>query len=1304
MNHANVQPARSDAAASDTFTDAPQERIGGPCLPDLLRSQVNAAPDHIAVVCAGERLSYRQLAERSGQVARYLQHLGVRPDDCIGLFVEPSIETIVGAWAILLAGGAYLPLAPEYPEQRLRHMISEPPAKAVVTQEKLVPRLAELIAPDTRIVTLADAQTFATSLPRDDATEPRTGLEAHHLAYVIYTSGSTGQPKGVMIEHRSIVNQMRWLHSTQRIDRNRVILHKTPISFDAAQWEILAPAYGSTVVVGAPGIHRDPDQVIDAIAEHGVTTLQCVPTLLQALVDTERLAECSTLTQVFCGGDALSTTLAARFFDALPHGALVNLYGPTECTINTSSFTVDRATVAQGPATIPIGAPVHNTRYHILDGERKPLRTGEVGELYISGVQVGRGYVRRSDLTSASFIDNPFASDGHPTLYRTGDLGYWNADGTVQFVGRTDRQVKLHGFRVELDEIRLAIETHNWVKHAAAVVQADEHTGFSNLVAFIELNSKEAALMDQGNHSTHHQSKESKLQLKAQLSDGGLRDEAEISGKMVVDLPGRQETETQRRRVFARKTYRFFEGDAVTKSDILKLLDSSTSSTATCKVNQLTFAELGQILRYFGQFHSDQRLLPKYGYASPGALYATQMYLEVNGICGLRPGYYYYHPARHQLVCIEAKPASGDPHLRIHLVGKRRAIKPVYQNNIREVLEIEAGHMVGLFEQILPEYGLTITGHGYRPGVKAWLECADDDYYLGTFELVPYTTPQLDEPLEIYVQSHPGKVPDLPAGQYRYLGGDLRKVSDELIQKKHVIAINQEVYQRSSFGVALVSRTPTQWRSYLDLGRKLQHLQMNDLNIGLMSSGYSSRTGDDLPSARTLDRILRSCGEDPGPSYFFLGGRVSDEQVRSTGMKEDSVHMRGPAEMVRGDLCETLPAYMVPNKVVVLDRLPLTVNGKVDTKALEALDLATVDHTPRPPVAPRTTAEERIGRIWSQVLKQDVVSVLDDFFQSGGNSLLAVTLVNRVNRDFQVSLPLQVLFEASTIADLALRVDDAGAEWPSRLVRLRGGENGTPVFCWPGLGGYTMNLRPLASALSFERPFYGVQARGINEGERPYLTLREMAAADVALIRRLQPQGPYTLLGYSFGARVAFEAAHQIEQSGEQVENLFLIAPGSPIIPGADKPARRSGPSYRDRTYLSILFSVFAGSVTDPLLTECLEEVHDAAGFLSFITDRYADLTPGLVRRIARIVELSYRLDYTDQELRETTISAPITVFTAHGDSGSFIEHALGYLRSTPTVVELRADHYGLLKEPGVHELGRAIREFGRSTAEPTRR
>lgn len=1241
----------------------PRTSIGvGACLPDLLLQQAELRPDAVAVTGAGGGLTFAELVRDAARLAALLRRLSTGPDQCVGLYAEPSAGLLTGVWGILMAGAAYLPLSPGYPPDRLRFMIEDSGTTVVVVQSHLVRAVSELAPPGTRIVVLGDG----------DDEDPWPGEAAWRpdaLAYVIYTSGSTGRPKGVMIEHRSIASQLRWLHTCGHIGPHTTVLQKTPASFDAAQWEILAPAFGSRVVTAPQGGHRDPEALIDTMTAYDVTTLQGVPTLLEALVDTGRLGRCTSLTRIFSGGEALTKRLARDVLAALPGVSLINLYGPTECTINATAHVVDPWQAADGDGTLPIGVPVDNTHCFVLDANLAPVDIGETGELYIGGAQLARGYLNRPEQTRERFVPSPFV----PTqrLYRTGDLAYWNPDGTLQFAGRADDQVKLRGHRIELGEVARAAERHTWVRKAAAVVVTDERTRAPHLVVCAELDPAEAALMDQSHHAAHHRSKADRLQVRAQLSDAGLR--RDLAGLPAVQLPHRDEPAELRRAVFARKTYRFYEGGPVTRADLRALLSSEPVPARARQVSDLGFGDLGRILRWFGRFRSEQRLLPKYAYASPGALYATQLYLETSGVAGLAPGLYYYDPAEHALVRIGGHRLPRHGGLRVHLSGRRAAIEPVYRENLHEVLEFEAGHMVGVFEDVLPAYGLDIRPVDRIASVPIRLGVDPDDHYIGTFEIGPYEGAPRDAEIEVFVQAHPDRVEGLPEGWYRYRDGALERVSDRLVLRRHVVAINQQVYDRASFGVALLARDARPWLAYVKLGARLHRLQRNGLGLGLMSSGYSSKSGHPTPAALRVEEILAGAGlPAPQAMYFALGGRVSAEQIAGEDMREDTVHMKGPAELIKDELARLLPDYMLPNRVLIVDRLPLTANGKVDAEALRALA------RPRPatPHVPPATATERwLAAEWGRVLKYDEVSAADDFFACGGDSLTAVALINRINRRFGTRLPFQALFESPRLAELAARVDAGQAAPSSRLVPLGSVAGGRPVFCWPGLGGYPMNLRLLARHAAPDRPFHGVQAYGLNPGEEPYPSIQEMAAADVAEIRRVQPEGPYTLWGYSFGARVAFEAAKQLETDGERVAQVVLICPGNPRV-GAGRRPREA--SFANPEYVTILYSVFTGATSGPDLERCLRQAGDEESFTGFVHELLPELDRPLIRRIARLVARTYAFPYAFEGL-----AAPVTVIRAAGDAQPNVDGK---------VFELVTDHYGALREPGVAELAHVIR------------
>ncbi|MFG2193511.1 amino acid adenylation domain-containing protein [Streptomyces sp. NPDC048639] len=1255
-------------------------------LRSLLHRQARLRPDDIAVTAVGGDLTFHELKAEADRLGSHLAALGVAPDTCVGLYTEPSADLVTGVWGILTAGAAYLPMSPEYPEARLRYMVENAGVRVVVTQPHLRDRLCRLVPEGTTVVTAADAPAVGTPLTLPDA-------QSDHLAYVIYTSGSTGKPKGVMIEQRSIVSQLRWLDNCGHLGPDVSILQKTPMSFDAAQWEILACAVGARVVMGTPGLFRDPQGIITMICEHRVTALQGVPTLLQALVDSEELGACSSLTDVFSGGEALTRTLAQDLFRALPGVSLVNLYGPTETTINATSFWVDPDALDQSsPGIIPVGVPADNVTCYILDENHQQVDIGESGELFIGGIQVARGYIGLPQVTQDRFLASPF--DPAERLYRTGDLAHWNPDGTIQFMGRTDNQVKLRGYRVELEEVASRIEEHTWVRKAAAVVTDDPRTGGKTLVAAVELNERTAAVMDQGrSDAAHHQSKASKLQVKAQLSNPGLREEQQLAGRHAIELPGREGTEEQRRVAFARKSYRFYDGGGMTVDDVLGLLaPRSVEAAAPREVTDLTLGELGALLRWLGPFRSEERLLSKYAYASPGALYATQLYLEVDGPAGLS-GVYYHHPVDHTLVRVGDLPEVGrTPGLKLHFLGKRQAIEPVYKNNIVEVLEFETGHILGVLEEVLPSHGLTVSPLGFDPSVTSRLDVADEDHYLGTFAVTAHDGRQRTDEVELFVQAHGDRVAGLPAGSYRYRDGELQSLSEQMVERRHVIAINQGVYDRASIGISAVSRAEEEWRHYIVLGTLLHRLQRIP-GMGFMSSGYSSKTGNPLPASRRLDDLLAAAEIPAAPaSYFFVGGLITSEQTAHEGMNEDAVHTQGPAEVIRDDLAQFVPDYMIPARVVVVNELPLCANGKTDAKAVVQLPEVTAANASGVYVAPATPTEQWIAAEWGRMLTYESVSTQDEFFASGGNSLHAVALVNRINKEFGTQLPLQVLFETPKLEDLAARVDGGAPVRSSRLVPLHRADSGTPVFAWPGLGGYPMNLRLLAGGVDLDRPVTGIQAHGINPGEVPYPTIREMAMADIAEIRRVQPSGPYTLWGYSFGARVAFEAAWQLEQFGEKVETVLLICPGNPEVRGQDGQRWGREASFANPAYVTILFSVFAGTAHGPAVETCLREVTDENSFVAFVHKRMPALDEGTIRRITRVIAETYEFEYTFRELQERRIEAPVTIFKARGDDYSFLESSSGYSARPPRVIDLDGDHYSVLKQHGVGELIANIR------------
>ncbi|EOS96351.1 amino acid adenylation domain-containing protein [Erwinia tracheiphila] len=1249
----------------------------------MLSDHALSMPEQTAVKDESTSLTYRDFQQRVSRDAASLDALIDETVQFIGLWCDPSVDMVCGAWSILAAGRAYLPLAPEYPAERIRYMIEDSGVTVLLTQPHLKAQLMAIVDKSVTVLTQSDLQQVR------PAPCPRTpDHNQARLAYMIYTSGSTGKPKGVMVTWHNISSQMAWLKDRFGFDYRDTLLQKTPVSFDAAQWEILAPALGCGMMVGPKNCYRDADAMIKIVQKHSITILQCVPTLLQALVEHPLFPDCVTLKQVFSGGEILTRSLAEEFFQRLPEARLTNLYGPTECTINASSFTLDALAVSSYPDAIAIGHPVADTRYHVLNSAHEPVKPGETGELYISGAQVARGYWRRPDLTREKFISaSGRIIPGHERLYRTGDLVRQDTAGNTWFVSRADNQIKLRGYRVELDEIRLAIEKHHWVQNAAVIVQDATCSGFQVLIACIELDKHQAALMDQGNHDRHHITKANKLQVKAQLSNAGCRQLSARQEAESIALPFKTPERKHWEAAFGRKTYRFFEGDPhIKRETLIKVLQRRPDAVST--PDALNLDNLGKLLRYFGQFISEDRLLPKYTYASPGALYATQLYLELDGIAGLPGAVYYYHPVAHSLVPIAPLSGTSAPWIKLHFIGDRDAIEPVYKNNLREVLEMETGHMLGLFDELLPAFGLYAERSGSQRGaLPHWYDGKQDNDYLGGY-LVSTSPAKPDAAsIQTWLQLH-CPVDGLDPGLYLFQHGALHYINERMLQKKDVIAINQRVFERAQFGIGVVCNGADPDEHYVLAGREMHRLQNNDHLLGMMPSGYSSKSNHDLPAATEMRKILAQFNMPMDCFYFCIGGPVSKAQYLHKGMNEDRIHMQGPVELLKEDLANQLPSYMIPNNVVILDRLPQTANGKIDSLALKALPELNQTEGNSEKIALKTNVEKTIGEIWCSVMKWQQVWATEDFFASGGNSLTAVALINRINKTFAIRLPLQTIFQTPTVSGLASAVEKYGQHSAacSRIINLNGFTQ-RPVFCWPGLGGYPLNLRELAEKLPDQRAFFGIQSLGINEGETPLATITHMAQEDIAQIKTVQPDGPYTLWGYSFGARVAFEAAAQLEAQGETVEALCLLAPGAPITQIEREQRYSHWVTFDNPVFVAILFSVFAHQIGGELLERCLAKCKTREAFIAFICQRFPLLHVDVVARIIHIVETTYNFSYTFDELKDRQISAPITIVKALGDNYSFLDNAPVFSKQKPALIELDTDHFRLLKPDGINEL-----------------
>lgn len=452
------------AAVNDTAMPLPATTLSA-----LVADQARKTPDAPALADANWQFSYREMRQQVVALAQLLRQRGVKPGDSVAVALPRSVFLTLALHGIVEAGAAWLPLDTGYPDDRLRMMLEDARPSLLIASEDQLARFSDIPG----LESLCYQQPLAVA---EDA--PLALSKPDHTAYIIFTSGSTGRPKGVMVGQTAIVNRLLWMQDRYPLSADDVVAQKTPCSFDVSVWEFWWPFIaGARLVMAEPEAHRDPQAMQQFFAHYGVTTTHFVPSMLAAFVaslDADSVAACRTLRRVFCSGEALPTELC-REWERLTGAPLHNLYGPTEAAVDVSWYPACGPELAAVTgSSVPIGWPVWNTGLRILDAAMRPVPPGVAGDLYLTGIQLAQGYLGRPDLTASRFIADPFAPGER--MYRTGDVARWLANGAVEYLGRSDDQLKIRGQRIELGEIDRAMsalpDVAQAVSHACVFNQA----------------------------------------------------------------------------------------------------------------------------------------------------------------------------------------------------------------------------------------------------------------------------------------------------------------------------------------------------------------------------------------------------------------------------------------------------------------------------------------------------------------------------------------------------------------------------------------------------------------------------------------------------------------------------------------------------------------------------------------------------------------------------------------------------------------------------------------------------------------
>ncbi|MEG4966340.1 amino acid adenylation domain-containing protein [Microcoleus sp. B6-A1] len=1056
---------------NNTQADYPQDL----CIHQLFEMQADRTPDAVALVFGEERVTYGELNFRSNQLARYLQKMGVGAEVLVGLCCGRSLDLIVGMLGILKAGGAYLILDPSYPAERSSFMVKDAQVSVLLTRQginslsnsesrlktteggQVSSRLQPTSAMSQGIYSLVDdgeVQNLETQsddkihhprvvfldtdwemISQEIADNPTSAATAENLVYAIYTSGSTGKPKGVEIEHGSLLNLVFWHQREFGVSAGDRATQIAAIGFDACGWEIWPYlAAGSSIYFPEDDIRRDPEKLQNWLVSKAIT-ISFLPTPLAEKVLLLDWPQTTALRILLAGGEKLQQhPLKSHPFK------LVNNYGPTENTVVTTSGYIP--VTEQTDIAPTIGRPIANTQIYILDKYLQPVPMGVVGELYIGGNGLARGYLNRPDLTAKSFIVNPFQPNSGERIYKTGDLVRYRGDRNLEFLGRIDQQVKIRGFRIELGEIETVLTQHPAVQQTVAIASEDGQ-GDKRLVVYIALNP-EYSKASEKNQIMQLQDEQV---LQWQMLYNETYNQPAVDSDPTFNIVGWNSSYTNQP-IPAEQMRDWANNQA---AQILALQPSRVLEIG-CGTGLLLFQIASRCTQYCGTDFSPISL----NYIRQHL--ATQQLANVTLLQKMATDFAGVETAAFDAVILNSvvQYFPTIDYLVQVLEGAVKATAPggfIFIGDVRSLPLLAAFHASVQLYQAEP----SLAGEQLQQRVQMQIfqetELVIDPDFFGALK---HRFPQIGG-VEIQL----------------IRGSDRNELTD--FRYNAILHIASETARPKSSPKG--ERGAEKRLDWLDENQNLtvtkvqQILWQNQLDFLSIANVPNARVTAAVKAAELLSVVdkfttagqlqkavekVEDLGVDPEAWYalevpynvniswsnsdgqgrydvVFARGEIRDfvRETRSDSLRPWRSYANNPLQakaarklvpQLQAFLAEKLPEYMVPSAFVVLESLPVTANGKVDRVALPVPQPIKLEWAGGY-VAPHTSIEEVLVKIWAEVLGIKRVGIRDNFFELGGHSLLATQLVSRVRDAFGVELPLRRVFEAPTIAELSKIVE-----------------------------------------------------------------------------------------------------------------------------------------------------------------------------------------------------------------------------------------------------------------------------------------
>ncbi|MEH2366281.1 amino acid adenylation domain-containing protein, partial [Nostoc sp.] len=1134
---------------NQTNTDYPKNQT----LVTLFEQQVAQTPNNIAVVFEDQRLSYQELNQKANQLAYSLLELRTEqqlPDNqLIAICVERSLEMVIGLFGILKAGEAYVPIDPNYPQERIRFMLEDCGAKVLLTHSQLKDQLPLAELERQYQVLCLDEDKFA----KQSTNNPSCQSQPNDLAYVIYTSGSTGRPKGVQLLHRGLSNYLHWAKDYYAIAQGIGAPVQSSLSFDATITSLYLP-----LICGRTTILIREKQELETLADtvkqnNHLSLVKITPSHLEILnQQLDPNAMQNRVNAFVLGGEALHANQIIPWLTYAPDTRLINEYGPTEAVVGCCVYEATGKMDLLGD--LLIGQPIANVRIYILDNQNQPLPPGIPGELCIAGAGLARGYLNCPELTAEKFIELDLFGE-QERVYKTGDLARWLPDGNLEYLGRIDNQVKLRGFRIELGEIEALLAKHPKIQQAVVILQGEDAID-KRLLAYIVPTPIDKDLEDKSLQAEQ-------VELWQQVFSDSYSQQQAPTDDPTLNLAGWNDSYTGKPIPQAAMQ----EWRDTTVVQILEL-EAKRIWEIGCGTGLLLFKIAPHCQHYLGTDFSPEALHYIEQHLKEQSLNdrVTLKASAANQFDGIETNAY-------DLVIMNSV-IQYFPSLDYFLEVLEGAVKAVtthgsiFIGDVRNLLLLEAFYTAVEFYRAPDELSIQDLRQQIQKSIRNEGELLiDPNFFIALKQRIPRIS-------HVQIQLQRGYA-QTEMSRFRYdvvlhLDQTISAVAEpQWLDWQSHQQLNLETIER-----ILTTQQPDLLgikdipNARLTLERVLleQIAQLDGTVSDLKAALAQAKSGIELEAFRTLARDLPYTpfieysptgfsyynvvfqrnipGQVTLPRFAIMDNlRLKPWQHYANQPLQYRPHQVDPALLAEWQdfLGKTLPEYMIPSHFTVLEQLPLTPNGKVDRLALPAPNCGFEGLYE----APGNQVEQQLAQVWSAVLELQEIGIHDNFFDLGGHSLLAIKLLNHIQQVFEQKLSLSSLFQNPTIAQLAQQLCDPEIQQSNPdLLSLQPQGNATPLFCLPGANGHAFYFRDLAMNLGTERPVYGLETPG-RDGLSPLPdSVAAYASQMIELLRQQQVKSPYILAGYSSGCAVAFEMAAQLEQHGETVSLLAILDAG----------------------------------------------------------------------------------------------------------------------------------------------------------------